>query len=158
CPGKAVVLGGDDLSQLETSGYRSLNPEQYAGDFLFFTTFGPTADGWRKIRQAERADTRLPGFFGEYGEGQGEQRAQGASPTPPHGPIMLAYDAVPVLLTAVESKRGPNRLPTRAQTSDGLRAITGYDGVAGVVDFSGTKDGVTSAGRDPADKLVVVQQ
>src|SRR5262249_39145471 len=161
CPDRAVVMGGDDLSQLETSGYRDLNPEHYAGDFLFFTTFGPTADGWRAIRRAEGfadSDTRLPGFFDEYDKVQSEQLGQRAYLTPPNGHIMLAYDAVTVLLTAVESERGPNRLPTRAQISNGLRAITRYDGVAGVVDFSGTKDEVTSAGRDPVGKLVVVQQ
>jgi ABC-type branched-subunit amino acid transport system substrate-binding protein len=158
CPGKAVVMGGDDLSQLETGGYHDMNPEQYTGDFLFFTTFGPTADGWRAIRQAEGADTRLPGFFAEYDAVQNEQRGNGAYVTPPNGHIMLAYDAVTVLLTAVENKRGPDRLPTRAEVGDGLRAITGFEGAAGVVDFAGTGESGTTAGRDPADKLVVVQE
>lgn len=158
CPGRAVVLGGDDLSQLETGGYHDLNPEQYTGDFLFFTTFGPTADGWQAIRQAERLDTRLPGFFDEYDTVRSEQRGHGAYLTPPNGHIMLAYDALTVLLTAVEAKRRPDRLPTHAEVSDGLRTITGFAGAAGVVDFAGTEGSGTTAGRDPADKLVVVQQ
>jgi ABC-type branched-subunit amino acid transport system substrate-binding protein len=158
CPGKAVVLGGDDLAQLETGGYHDLNPEQYTGDFLFFTTFGPTADGWRAIRQAEGLDTRLPGFFAEYDAVQNEQRGHGAYVTPPNGHIMLAYDAVTVLLTAVETTRKPDRLPSRAEVSDGLRVLPRFAGVAGVVDFPGTGGSGTTAGRDPADKLVVVQQ
>ncbi len=158
CPGKAVVMGGDDLSQLETGGYHDMNPEQYTGDFLFFTTFGPTAEGWRAIRQAEGADTRLPGFFAEYDTVQNEERGHGAYVTPPNGHIMLAYDAVTVLLTAVENKRHAGRLPTRAEVGDGLRAITGFEGAAGVVDFAGTGESGTTAGRDPADKLVVVQE
>jgi hypothetical protein len=158
CPGRAVVMGGDDLSQLETGGYHDMNPEQYTGDFLFFTTFGPTADGWRAIRQAEGADDRLPWFFDGYGKVQDEERGHGAYVTPPNGHIMLAYDAVTVLLTAVENKRHGDRLPTRAEVGDGLRAVTGFEGAAGVVDFAGTGESGTTAGRDPADKLVVVQE
>ncbi len=161
CRGKAVVLGGDDLSQLETAGYDGLDPKDYANDFLFFTTFGPTAAGWSAIRERAHADPTLPPFFADYDAARAQQRAHGgaAYTTAPNGHIMLAYDAVWVLLTAVEKKRGkdPHLVPTRAQVSEGLRE-TRYDGVAGVVDFSGTPGAPPPAGRDPAGKLVVVQQ
>jgi hypothetical protein len=73
---------------------------------------------------------------------------------------MLAYDAVTVLLTAVEGYRDRNkgRLPTRTQISDELRHLPRYAGVAGMVDFARTDAAAAPAGRDPADKLVVVQQ
>jgi ABC-type branched-subunit amino acid transport system substrate-binding protein len=161
CPGRAVVMGGDDLSQLETGGYRDLNPEHYSGDFLFFTTFGPTAEGWQAIRQSKHADTRLPGFFADYDRVRTEQSLHGAYQTQPNGHIMLAYDAVTVLLIAVEERRpagGPARLPTRAQISDGLRSLRPHEGVAGVVNFGGADGTSGSTGRDPVDKLVVVQQ
>jgi ABC-type branched-subunit amino acid transport system substrate-binding protein len=160
CPGKAVVMGGDDLSQLETGGYHDLNPEHYGGQFLFFTTFGPTAEGWRAIRESKHADTRPPRFFADYAAVQAEQSAHGAYQTPPNGHIMLAYDAVTVLLTAVEGNRDKHngRLPTRTQISDELRGLRGYGGVAGVVSFAGGDGAAATAGRDPADKLVVVQQ
>jgi hypothetical protein len=153
-------MGGDDLSQLETGGYHDLNPEHYSGDFLFFTTFGPTAEGWRAIRESKHADTRPPGFFADYSAVQAERSARGVYRTPPNGHIMLAYDAVTVLLTAVEGYRDKHngRLPTRTQISDELRDLRGYGGVAGVVSFADTDATPAPGGRDPADKLVVVQQ
>jgi ABC-type branched-subunit amino acid transport system substrate-binding protein len=161
CPGRAVVMGGDDLSQLETGGYHDLNPEHYSGDFLFFTTFGPTAEGWHAIRESRKADTKLPEFFADYDAVRDGQSRHGAYQTQPNGHIMLAYDAVTILLTAVETQRptgGPARLPTRAQISAGLRTLPPYGGLTGVVTFGGTGHAAAPAGRDPNDKLVVVQQ
>jgi len=162
CPGKAVVMGGDDLSQLETSGYNNLKPEDYAGDLLYFTTFGPTLDGWKQITRSDQ----VPGFFDEYRAAQSTEQARGGSAfaTAPNGHIMLAYDAVSVLLTGVEHARenknknkDPGKLPDRADVSRELRKLTGFRGAAGVIDYTGAGD-VPPAGRDPADKLVVVQK
>jgi ABC-type branched-subunit amino acid transport system substrate-binding protein len=91
---------------------------------------------------------------------QSEQSARGGYRTPPNGHIMLAYDAVTVLLTAVEDYRDKHngRLPNRTQISDELRNLPGCPGVAGVVNFGDTGGAPAPAGRDPVDKLVVVQQ
>ena len=69
------MLGGDDLSQRETSGYNNLKPEDYTGDLLYFTTFGPTLDGWKQITHSDQ----VPGFFGEYRTAQTTEQAHGGS-------------------------------------------------------------------------------
>ena len=76
---------------------------------------------------------------------------------------MLAYDAVTVLLTAVEDARTKNpkaldQVPSRSEISGQLRGLSGYRGVAGAVSFARTDGDPPPAGRDPVDKLVVVQQ
>lgn len=161
CPDRAVMLGGDDLSQLETEGYGDLaSTDNYAGDWLYFTTFGPTADGWAKIRAARGGSTVAPPFFAEYARVQTEQRKGGGTAfrTGPNGHVMLAYDALELLLTAVERWRAendPKRLPGREELRKGLLAQSGYPGAAGVVTYA---DRGGPAGADPVDKLVVIQR
>lgn len=173
CDQHAVVLGDDDLTQEETNGYADLNGiANFVDSRLYFTSFGPSKDGWQQIlagsaipanlHLAERdAETK---FFNAYTQVAREQQQAGGSAyqTPANGHIMLAYDAVNLAVAAIQSGVSGDELPTRTQVYGALRATgeqQAYPGVSGPIDFqSGDPTQPANKGGVDANKLVVVQQ
>ncbi|MFB9908703.1 hypothetical protein [Allokutzneria oryzae] len=164
CREEAIVLGGDDLSQLETAGFRDLaGRENYADERLFFTTFGPTKEGWEQ-RGNGKLDPEVERFFADHAAVEKEQRAHNgpAFRSGPNGHVMLSYDAVHLLLAATERARTDEHgVPNRHQVYQALRETTGtlvYSGVTGKVDFGAPDRALGRGGANPRDKLVVVQE
>ncbi|MCP3802421.1 hypothetical protein NLX83_24435 [Allokutzneria sp. A3M-2-11 16] len=164
CRDEAIILGGDDLSQLETAGFRDLaGREDYASERLFFTTFGPTREGW-ELRGNGRLEPGVDRFFADHLAVEREQRQRGgpAFRSGPNGHVMLSYDAVHLLLTAAERARTDARgVPNRHQVYQSLRETTGalaHSGVTGKVDFGAPDRALGRGGANPQDKLVVVQE
>ncbi|WP_026257728.1 hypothetical protein [Actinopolymorpha alba] len=167
CGDQAVVLGGDDLSQLETADFRDLaGREEYVNGRLFFTTFAPTLDGWAKIRGGSaNVDPWVRRFFADY---ESQQRTPGgpsakAFRSRPNGHIILAYDALRLIMTGVDrlTTTTSDRPVDRGAVFDTLRDTTGltaYPGVGGWVDFGSPDPAVPHVGADPKGKLVVVQE
>ncbi len=172
CDQRAVVLGDDDLTQEETNGYADLaSIGNFVDGRLYFTSFGPTRDGWQQLlaKSTLPADLRSKeqsaetGFFTAYAQVASTQHAEGgkAYQSPPNGHIMLAYDAVNLAVAAVQSGVSGTQLPTRAQVYDALRDMVGshaYPGVSGPIDFGTTDPTPLNKGGYDATKLVVVQQ
>jgi ABC-type branched-subunit amino acid transport system substrate-binding protein len=169
CDQRAIVLGDDDLTQEETTGYADLSGiTNFVDSRLYFTSFGPTKDGWQQIlangdlpadrRAAEQSvETN---FFNAYA--QVARTADGkAYQTPANGHIMLAYDAVNLAVSAIQTGVSGNQLPTRSQVYDALRATAGpraYPGVSGPIDFQTADPTPLNKGGFDANKLVVVQR
>lgn len=169
CDRDTVILGADDLSQLETAGYTDLagNEQQrarrvsYVDGRLFFTTLGPTEDGWRRITGGH-PPAEAEQFFTQHADAQKEQGEQArAFRSGPNGHVMLAYDAVNLFLDAIERARTDTALPDRAKLYAALRATTGanlFRGVTGPVDFGQADPELLRRGADPRGKQVIVQQ
>lgn len=169
CDRDTVVLGADDLSQLETAGYTDLagNEQQrprrvsFVDGRLYFTTLGPTEDGWRRITGGN-PPSEAEQFFTLHADAQKEQgEAAQAFRSGPNGHVMLAFDAVNLLLSAIERARTEHNLPDRAKLYAALRATTGanlFRGVTGPVDFGQADPELLRRGADPRSKQVVVQQ
>jgi hypothetical protein len=168
-----VVLGDDDLTQEETNGYADLNGiANFVDSRLYFTSFGPTKDGWQQILAGSAIPANLhlaeqdaeTKFFNAYTQVASEQQQTGGSAyqTPANGHIMLAYDAVNLAVAAIQSGVSGDQLPTRTQVYGALRAIgeqQAYPGVSGPIDFqSGDPTQPANKGGVDANKLVVVQQ
>ncbi|MBP2472764.1 ABC-type branched-subunit amino acid transport system substrate-binding protein [Crossiella equi] len=169
CRADTAVLGADDLSQLETAGYSDLmgNEQQrprrvsYVDGRLYFTTLGPTEEGWRRITGGH-PPAEAEQFFSQHTDAQNEQpEPRRAFRSGPNGHVMLAYDAVNLLLNAVDRARTDTTLPDRAKLYAALRATTGpntFRGVTGTVDFGTIDPELLRRGADPRNKQVVVQQ
>src|SRR5690606_32479153 len=97
CGRDTMLLGGDDLSQLETAEFEDLSDREYVDGRLFFATFGATESGWRK-RVGGALPTQVRDFFEAYDEVRRleQKRPEGrrAYVSGTNGHIMLAYDAV----------------------------------------------------------------
>ncbi|HEV3359850.1 MAG TPA: hypothetical protein VG247_23810 [Pseudonocardiaceae bacterium] len=172
CDQRAVVLGDDDLTQEETNGYADLTSiANFVDSRLYFTSFGPTKDGWQQLlaKNTLPADLRSreqsaeTNFFTAYAQIESMQHAEGgkAYQSPPNGHIMLAYDAVNLAVAAIEGGVSGTALPTRDQVYGALRAMVGsraYAGVSGPIDFGTTDPTPLNKGGYDATKLVVVQQ
>ena len=172
CDQQAVVLGDDDLTQEETNDYADLNSiANFVDTRLYFTSFGPTQQGWNAILRGNAIPPALhlaeqsaeTSFFNAYRQVQDQERKVGgaAYQTPANGHIMLAYDAVNLAMSAIESGGTSGQLPTRDAVYDALRATTGahaYAGASGPIDFQSTDTNSLDKGGFDADKLVVVQQ
>ncbi|MBE1612779.1 ABC transporter substrate-binding protein [Actinopolymorpha pittospori] len=162
CGDQAVILGGDDLSQLETAEFADLaGRESYVAGRVFFTTFAPTLDGWRRIGGGT-VDPSVRAFFTEYAQRQRDPEASGkVFRTAPNGHIMLAYDALRLVIDGVERVQLAGRPLTRDTLFETLRRTTGamaFEGVGGRVDFGVPESVVPTVGAEPKDKLVVVQR
>jgi ABC-type branched-subunit amino acid transport system substrate-binding protein len=169
CDQRAVVLGDDDLTQEETNGYADLTGiSNFVNTRLYFTSFGPTRDGWQRIL----ADGDLPAqqraveqsaetsFFNAYNQ-LARQEHGTAYQTPANGHIMLAYDAVNLAVSAIQSGISGGQLPDRTEVYDQLRDTTGvraYPGASGPIDFQTTDPAPLNKGGFDANKLVVVQE
>lgn len=169
CDQRAVVLGDDDLTQEETNGYADLNGiANFVNSRLYFTSFGPTRDGWQQIlaggdlpssrRTAEQsAETS---FFTAYRQ-LARQEHGTAYQTPPNGHVMLAYDAVGLAVSAIQSGVSADRLPDRTEVYDQLRDTSGpraYPGASGLIDFQSADPTPLNKGGFDENKLVVVQE
>ncbi len=162
CGQRTLVLGADDLSQLETANYADLRSRaEFVDGRLFFTTFGADRQGWLRMRP----DSPLPAGVDRYFNDYEQMRAAGAGRTfrsPSNGHIMLSYDAVWVVLDAVsrvEAVKGD--IHDRRLLRDTLRQTTGdnaFTGVTGRIDFGPpTAPYSEQRGADAQEKLVVVQ-
>ncbi|KAA2254902.1 hypothetical protein F0L68_29420 [Solihabitans fulvus] len=165
CGRRAIIFGADDLSQLETAGFRDLaGREEYANGRLLFTTFGATQDGWNRLSQSTGVPGQVEQFFSDYQDLQDEQRAAGggAFRTGPNGHIMLAYDAVRLTLSAVGRLHPSGAdVHNRQELLRQLQATTGpdtFNGVGGPIDFGPPETYPTQAGGDARNKLVAVQE
>jgi ABC-type branched-subunit amino acid transport system substrate-binding protein len=156
CGDSPVVLGGDDLSQLETVDYDDLDPiARLVDQKLFFTTFGRTpGTGGPQDAVAEK-------FLIDHDLARAEQGERPRAFTSgSNGHVMLAHDAVMVVLNAVqqvEPGADPALLHDRARVVRSLRDSS-YHGVAGRIEFARSAEDSENVGGDPVDKLVVVQQ
>ncbi|HEX3784220.1 MAG TPA: hypothetical protein VHX38_31570 [Pseudonocardiaceae bacterium] len=173
CDQRAVVLGDDDLTQEETDNYADLaSISGFANGRLYFTSFGPSQQGWQQILAKNPWSPTLghaeqnaeSTFFTDYRTQAQQQRGAGgkAYQTAANGHIMLAYDAVNLALQAIQRSAGPQfQLPTRTQVYDVLRGTTGnntFAGTTGPIDFGAPDPSLLNKGGYDADKLVVVQQ
>jgi hypothetical protein len=165
CGQDALIVGGDDLTQLETAGYRDLvGREDYANGRLFFTTFGATRDGWQQIRDSTQLRPNIERFFTDHQKLEEEEAAHAngkAFRSGPNGHVMLAYDAVNLVLDAVKrTAQHGSPIPNPNQVYDALRKTSGdavYEGVTGRVDFGQPDPALERGGADPVNKLLVVQ-
>ncbi|MDT7788592.1 MAG: hypothetical protein QOF58_7011 [Pseudonocardiales bacterium] len=138
-----VVVGGDDLTQLETTNFTDLEDiKRFADGRLYFTTFAWTP-GSEPIPQPTQQ------FFTTYEAAQ-KRHARKAFLSGPNGHILLAYDAVSVVArsTAVGA--------SREVVFEQLRTLSDFPGASGRLTFAGPGASGLS-GADPADKLVVGQ-
>ncbi|ANZ34960.1 hypothetical protein BBK82_01605 [Lentzea guizhouensis] len=142
CP-DAVVFGGDDLTQLETTNFADLEGvKQYADGRLYFSTFAWTT-GMAQVPQTTQR------FFQLYETAQ-NRHARRAFLSGPNGHILLAYDAVSVVA------RGAERGESRQAVFQYLRTLRDFDGASGRLTFA-RADASGTSGCDPVDKLVVAQ-
>ncbi len=157
CGGSPAVLGGDDLSQLETVDYDDLDHiARLVDQKLYFTTFGRTqGTGGPRVAAAEQ-------FLINYDLARAEQAEAGraAFASGPNGHVMLAHDAV---MLAVRAVRVPSQGEDPALLHDRVRLFrslrtSSYDGAAGRIVFARSAEDSENVGGDPVDKLVVVQQ
>ena len=169
CDQRAVVLGDDDLTQEETNGYADLNGiANFVDSRLYFTSFGPTRDGWQRIladgnlsptqRAAEQSTENT--FFNAYAQLARDEHGK-AYQTPPNGHIMLAYDAINLAVSAIQSGVTSDQLPDRSTVYDALRATEGahaFAGASGPIDFQTADPTPLNKGGFDADKLVAVEQ
>jgi ABC-type branched-subunit amino acid transport system substrate-binding protein len=172
CDPRAVVLGDDDLTQAETNNYADLaSIAGFVNGKLYFTSFGPTEAGWQQILAKNTLQANLRGteqnhelaFFAAYNAEALHQMQTGgqAYRTPANGHIMLAYDALNLLVQAVIGSKPATGLPTRTQVYDVLRGTTGnnaFPGVTGPIDFGPVDPALLNKGGYDPTKLVVVQQ
>ena len=163
CGQHAVVLGSDDLTQLETAGFRDLaGREQYVDGKLFYTTFDDATPGaWRIIGPNGTVPPKVADFFDQYGRAQQQHGAAGdkAFRTPANGHIMLAYDAVQLVMDRVQGLPAADKR-NRGALAAALRQTTGdhaYQGISGMIDFKVDRP-LPAGGADPRQKLVVTEQ
>ena len=140
----AVVFGGDDLTQLETTNFADLEGiKQYADGKLYFTTFA-----WTPGMPGIPSQTQQ--FFTVY-EAARERHIKKAFLSGPNGHILLAYDAVTVVAQAAASRGS-----AREAVFQYLRTLSDFQGASGRLTFY--RPGVLgTSGADPIDKLVVGQ-
>ncbi|MGH3326958.1 MAG: AAA family ATPase [Streptomycetales bacterium] len=144
-----VVLGADDLSQLETAGLDRL-PDFVSGR-LCYTTFGADEATWRT--SAGVAPEAVSEFFDDYAEA-GDQYGDGngaAFRSPPNGHVILAYDAAKLVLDAAEGQD-----PGDITRGSMYAALMGYefDGATGRIHLQDQEAGDLRNGADPQGKRV----
>ncbi|MGH3341925.1 MAG: AAA family ATPase [Carbonactinosporaceae bacterium] len=144
-----VVLGADDLSQLETGGLNQL--PTFVSGRLCYTTFGADEETWR----AGGGDPTgaVSEFFAahaqaraDYGEGK-----DAAYRSPPNGHVMLAHDSVGLVLHAADSQ-DPGDITRGSMYQALLRSS--FDGATGPIDFPDQQAGDARSGADPLGKRV----
>ena len=115
----AVVFGGDDLTQLETTNFADLEGiKQYADGKLYFTTFA-----WTPGMPGIPSQTQQ--FFTVY-EAARERHIKKAFLSGPNGHILLAYDAVTVVAQAAASRGS-----AREAVFQYLRTLSDFQGASG---------------------------
>lgn len=166
CGRDAYVLGGDDLSQLETADFaeRATQPgwKDYVNGRLYFTTFAPTRQGWAaRSGGAERVPAVVRRFFDYYASQRKAADGSFAFRSGPNGHIVLAYDAIKLIMDSVDRVSRSGADLTRSNVFRALRATGGgdaFEGAGGVVDFGAPDRTVPRAGAEPRCKLVIVQR
>ncbi|MCI2416146.1 hypothetical protein MOQ72_01805 [Saccharopolyspora sp. K220] len=164
CAGETLVLGSDDMSQLDTTDQSYLSTLQgFGDDQLMFTSYSTSEEGWNHINADVDSKRSAQRFFEAYRKVAPQDAKPDGTPfgTPANGHVMAGYDALSLLLeAAVDAGRPEQPVPSRAALFAALRAITGenaYYGASGKIDF-GPVPQDPQAGADPREKLITVNR
>jgi ABC-type branched-subunit amino acid transport system substrate-binding protein len=149
------IMGGDTLYQLTSAPNSGYPP--YAYNRLYFTAFAYPNE-WAQAGQAQFQ----PSFFNDYPQdfdpGQHYAAAPAYGHTLANSHVILAYDAMNTLLSAISAATlNALRTNTARFTPEDLRvALThiqgqqALQGASGIIDFGRVQNG------DPIDKVVVM--
>jgi ABC-type branched-subunit amino acid transport system substrate-binding protein len=164
CAGETLVLGSDDMSQLDLTEQSYLNRLQgFNDDQLMFTSYSTTEEGWAQVGADVDAKRSAQRFFDAYRKVAPPVATSDGTPfeTPANAHVMAGYDALGLVLEAGVRAGTPDYpVPDRARLFEALRGTTGeaaYPGASGKIDF-GPASQDPRAGADPRGKLVSVNR
>jgi ABC-type branched-subunit amino acid transport system substrate-binding protein len=168
CAGETLVLGSDDMSQLDTTDQSYLNTLQGFNDNqLMFTSYSTTEEGWANVNADvdPNADPKWPAqrFFDAYRKVAPREAKLDGTPfgTSTNAHVMASYDALSLVLeTGLRAGTPDQPVPSRDRLFEALRGTTGetaYLGASGKIDF-GPASQDPRAGADPRGKLVNVNR
>jgi len=161
CGSQAVLIGDDDLTQTETENYQDLSqlpPPALVSGHVYYTSFAAACPDLSMTDNAACATNDK--FTSLYATDAADERAKhngAAFQTGWNGEIMLAYDAVSLVLDAANRAS----VVDRAHVQASLAATTGadaYPGVAGPIDFATPESSGSAEDGADARKQVVVQE
>ena len=168
CRRDTVILGSDDLAQLDVSnsGSSALATLQgFRDDQFLFTSYSISNEQvLDSVGMDERVEHAARGFFAAYERMTpvGEDAPGRPFWTAANGHVVDAYDAVRLLLVAADRGTPAERqLPLPGDVYEGLRGTTGdgaYFGASGLIDFGGSVGDGNSPGSDPQEKQVTVNR